>query len=112
MPVFTWHFVQNISRWYQQVLFNISSGEVSWEFVSYLIPQLLFMACIAITYFFIFKIFIMQFIANIRYIKYKKAMAAGAMLLPGVPNGDPQQKADSLSLYIKDSTLSHRDVEG
>lgn len=29
-----------------------SSDEVRWEFVSYLIPQLLFMACIAITCFF------------------------------------------------------------
>lgn len=111
MPVFTWHFVQNIPRWYQQVLFNISSGEVSWEFVSYLIPQLLFMACIAITYFFIFKIFIMQLIANIRYIKYKKAMAAAAMLLAVVPNADAQQQDDSLRLHMKDSTFTLRAVE-
>ncbi|MDN5554622.1 hypothetical protein [Prevotella sp.] len=111
MPVFTWHFVQNIPHWYQQVLFNISSGEVSWEFVSYLIPQLLFMACIAITYFSIFKMFTMQLIANIRYIKYKKAMAAVAMLFAVVPNAGAQQQGDSLRLHIKDSTFTLRAVE-
>ncbi|XWV20217.1 MAG: hypothetical protein HEQ28_06900 [Prevotella sp.] len=111
MPVFTWHFVQNIPHWYQQVLFNISSGEVSWEFVSYLIPQLLFMACIAITYFSIFKMFTMQLIANIRYIKSKKAMAAVAILFAVVPNAGAQQQGDSLRLHIKDSTFTLRAVE-
>ena len=86
MPMFTWHFGQNIPHWYQQLLFNISSGEVNWEFISYLIPQLLFMTCIVITYFSIFKMFTMQLMANIRYINFKKSMAVAAMLLAVVSN--------------------------
>jgi hypothetical protein len=100
MPMFTWHFVQNIPHWYQQVLSSISSDEVNWEFVSYLIPQLIFMACIAITYFSIFKMFIAQLIANIKYISSKKIMAAVAMLFVVVPDADAQQQGDSLRLHM------------
>lgn len=106
MPMFTWHFVQNTPHWYQQVLFYISSGEVNWKFISYLIPQLLFMACIAITYFSIFKMFTMQLMANIRYINYKKIMVAAAMLLAVVPNTDAQQQGDSFGLAMEDSTFT------
>lgn len=111
MPVFTWHFVQNIPHWYQQVLFNISSGEVSWEFVSYLIPQLLFMACIAITYFSIFKTFMMQLMANIRYINSKKAMVVAIMLIAVIPDAGAQQQGDSLRLHMEDSTFTLSAVE-
>lgn len=111
MPMFTWHFVQNTPHWYQQVLFYISSGEVNWEFVSCLIPQLLFMTCIAITYFFIFKMFMMQLMANIRYINSKKAMAVAAMLLAVVPDADAQQRGDSLRLHMEDSTFTLSAVE-
>lgn len=88
-----------------------SSDEVRWEFVSYLIPQLLFMACIAITYFSIFKMFTMQLMANIRYINYKKIMVAAAMLLAVVPDADAQQRGDSLRLHMEDSTFTLRAVE-
>lgn len=88
-----------------------SSDEVRWEFVSYLIPQLLFMACIAITYFSIFKMFTMQLMANIRYINYKKIMVAAAMLLAVVPDADAQQRGDSLKLHMEDSTFTLRAVE-
>ncbi|UKK75710.1 hypothetical protein L6471_11010 [Segatella bryantii] len=111
MPMFTWHFVQNIPHWYQQVLSSISSDEVNWEFVSYLIPQLIFMACIAITYFSIFKMFIAQLIANIKYISSKKIMAAVAMLFVVVPDADAQQQGDSLRLHMEDSTFTLSAVE-
>ena len=110
MPMFTWHFGQNIPHWYQQLLFNISSGEVNWEFISYLIPQLLFMTCIVITYFSIFKMFTMQLMANIRYINFKKSMAVAAMLLAVVSNAGAQQQGDSLRLHMEDSTFTLRTV--
>ncbi len=111
MPMFTWHFAQNIPYWYRQALLDISSGEVKWNFVSYLIPQLLFMACIAITYFSIFRMFTMQLMANVRYIKSKKIMAAAVMLLAMVPDAGAQQQGDSLKLAMEDSTFTLRTVE-
>lgn len=111
MPVFTYHFVQNIPQWYQQLLFYTSSGEICWEFVSYLIPQLLFMVCIAITYFSIFKMFTMQLMANIKYLNSQKAMAFAAMLLAVVPDAGAQQQGDSLRLHMEDSTFTLSAVE-
>ncbi len=111
MPMFTWHFVQNTPHWYQQVIFYISSGEVSWKFISYLIPQLLFMTCIAITYFSIFKMFTIQLIANIRYVKTKKIMAAAVMILAVVTDAGAQQQVDSLRLAMEDSTFTLNTVE-
>ena len=65
----------------------------------------------AITCFSIFKMFTMQLMANIKYIKSKKAMAAIAMLLVMIPNVGAQQRDDSLKLHMEDSIFTLSTVE-